>query len=255
MPAQQRLARLLLPALRERGPVVAAGGWLELLGPSGPGPGGLGGRLMRTPALPLVYERWWRPLLGRVAKGPLGPGMAEEARLMRALVGSRPGDTVLDLGCGPGNLTRRLAPDVGPDGLVIGLDASPTMLRRAVRDTPRERFPAIAYLRADAGALPLVDGSVDGVACFAALNLFPDPELALSEATRVLRPGGRIALLTSAAPALQIAGPAVRVGGRLGGVRVFGTEELAALLRERGFGAIRQRRFGVAQLVGARLAA
>ena len=78
-----------------------------------------------------VYERWWRPALGRVAKGVGGPGMADEKRIARLLMGLGPGDGVLDVACGPGNFTRDFARAVGDDGLVVGVDASRPMLERA----------------------------------------------------------------------------------------------------------------------------
>ena len=59
---------------------------------------------MLSGPVPRVYERWWRPALGRVAKGLLGPGMADERRIARLLLGLAPGDGVLDVACGTGNL-------------------------------------------------------------------------------------------------------------------------------------------------------
>src|SRR4051812_49374981 len=55
--------------------------------------------LMRTNAVSQVYERWWRPALGRIAKGVFGPGMADEHRIARLLLGLSPGDRVLDVAC------------------------------------------------------------------------------------------------------------------------------------------------------------
>ena len=80
--------------------------------------------LMVTRLVPAIYERYWRPALGRVFKGVTGPGMAEEIRIARLLLGLGEGDTVLDVACGPGNFTREFARTVGPQGLAVGIDAS-----------------------------------------------------------------------------------------------------------------------------------
>ena len=71
--------------------------------------------LMVTRLVPAIYERYWRPALGRVVKGVTGPGMAEEMRIARLLLGLGEGDTVLDVACGPGNFTREFARTVGDD--------------------------------------------------------------------------------------------------------------------------------------------
>jgi ubiquinone/menaquinone biosynthesis C-methylase UbiE len=120
--------------------------------------------------------------------------MGEERRMARALLEPPPGGAVLDLGCGTGAFTRDLAAAVGPDGLVVGLDASPTMLARAAAETSPGN---VAYMRADAGRLPFRPAAFDAVCCFAALHPFPDPSAALDEMARVLTSGGRLAVLAS----------------------------------------------------------
>src|SRR3712207_733090 len=152
---------------------------------------------MLSAAVPRVYERWWRPAWGRLAKGMLGPGMAEEHRIARLLLGLSTGDGVLDVGCGTGNFTREFARSVGPDGLAVGIDLSETMLSRAVEDTARAELEQAGYVRGDAEGLPFRDASFDAVCCFAALNLFADPIRAIDSMARVLTPGGRLALFTS----------------------------------------------------------
>jgi len=207
---------------------------------------------MLTGAVPEIYERWWRPALGRVAKGLVGPGMEEEHRIARLLLGARAGQVVLDLACGPGNFTRRLARTVGGDGLVVGLDTSPTMLARAVRDTaPAE---PVAYVRASATALSFGDASLDGACCFAALHLFDDPWAALDEMTRVLRPGGRIALLTSCRLRSSAGRTLDGFVGARAGMHMFERGEILAALDQRGFAERTQRVSGLAQFVGGRLA-
>ena len=110
-------------------------GYLDLLGDEDPTGGGPGQRLMVSRALPLIYERLWRPLGGRLLMGALGPDMAGERRIALEMLRIAPGDAVLDVACGPGNFTRAFAGAAG-DGLVVGLDASRTMLAQAARERP-----------------------------------------------------------------------------------------------------------------------
>lgn len=247
--ALERALALLADGLRERA-LDTSQGYVDLLGEEPPRSTGTTQDLMLTRAVPLVYERWWRPALGRIAKGLTGPSMAEEHRIARLLLALAPGDGVLDVACGPGNFTREFARVAGPAGLAVGIDASPTMLRRAVRDTPARD---VAYVRGDAVRLPFRDASFDAVCCFAALHLFDEPFVALDHMTRVLTPGGRIAILTScrtrSAPARALDG----LLGSRGGMRMFEQTEIVDALRERGFTQVRQRIGGLAQFVGARV--
>lgn len=249
MPTKTATERL--EALLEM-PAKTSGGYLDLLGAAsqaGP-PTGLTQRLMRTTLLPQVYERYWRPALGRALKGPLGPSMAGEARLATKLLALQPGDTALDVACGTGRFTRAFGAAVGPDGLAVGLDAARTMLDKAVAEGGPD---SVAYLRADAVHLPLKESTVDGVCCFAALHMFAEPETALDSFTRVLKPGGRIVLLTSARRGWQPARVAESIGGILSGQRMFDRGEIGAALRARGFTGITERYAGVTQIVAGRL--
>ena len=173
-------------------------GYLDLIGAAAPQSTGTVQDLMLTGAVPRIYERWWRPALGRVLKGVRGPGMADEHRIARTLLDLRPGDAVLDVACGTGNFTRGFARAVGPEGLAVGIDVSETMLSRAVSDTGSAGLAErTAYVRGNAQEMPFVDGVFDGVCCFAALHLFADPSRALDRMTAMLAPGGRIAIFTS----------------------------------------------------------
>jgi SAM-dependent methyltransferase len=252
-----RALPLLDPAVREAGgssfPDVTHG-YVDLLGAEAEAETtGPAGRLMVTRALPVVYERWWRPAWGRVLRGAMAGGMRDEHRIARLLLGLTPGDGVLDVACGPGNFTRDFARVTGEDGLAVGIDASTTMLERAVRDTPVREFPAAAYVRGNAVELPFRDQSFDAVCCFAALHFFDDPFRALDHMTRVLTPGGRIAILTSC----RLRTPPLRtVDGLLGarsGQRMFERDEITGALEQRGFKDVRQRIGGLAQFVGGRL--
>jgi SAM-dependent methyltransferase len=208
---------------------------------------------MRSPAVSRIYERWWRPVLGRVAKGVLGPGMAEEHRIARLLLALRPGDGVLDVACGPGNFSRDFARIVGDSGLVVGIDASEPMLRRAIAQSGPAGYDNLAFVRGDAVELPFRDRSFDVVCCFAALHLFPDPWKALDHMRRVLTPGGRIALFTSCRGRSPLVRSFEGVVGATSGMHMFEQDEVVDALQERGFHEVRQRLSGFTQFVGARL--
>jgi SAM-dependent methyltransferase len=201
---------------------------------------------MASHTLPLIYERIWRPLGGRLLMGASGPGMRGEHRIALEMLALSGVERVLDVGCGPGRFTRTFAGEVG-DGLVVGLDASRTMLARAAQET---EAPNVAYVRGDASALPFRDASFDAVCCFAALYLIEQPMRAIAEIARVLAPGGRVALLSSCnrgpLPAF-VTSPFVK---GLTGVRMFGRDELTSALRDRGL-SVERRVAGLAQFVAA----
>lgn len=104
-------------------------------------------------------------------------------------LGLPPGAVVVDLACGTGDL----AADLADRGLVpVGVDLSFGMLAAAARP--------FARVQADGSALPVPDASVDGLTCGFALRNFTDLGATFAEMARVVRPGGRIALLEVATP-------------------------------------------------------
>jgi len=153
-----------------------------------------------------------------------------------------PGGIALDVGCGPGTVTASLARAAGPDGLALGLDLSQAMLARAVR---AEVGPQIAFLRADAQQLPLRDETVDAVVSIAVLQLVPDPAAVLAEMARVLRAGGRLAVM------VPTAGRAARIWRMLPsiGAHLFGEDEIGDILEDHGFTSVRTNNFGTLQWV------
>lgn len=250
-----RRARELLTAeaaARAMEPNAEAAGYLDLLGGELASTGAVQD-LMTTRVVPAIYERYWRPALARALKGVTGPGMAEEVRIARLLLGLGPGDVVLDVACGPGNFTREFARAVGDSGLAVGIDASETMLARGVAELEAAGLANLALIRGDATQLPFQDGAFDGLCCFAALHLFVDPFAALDEMRRVLGPGGRIAIMTSVRRQLTLP-PLKPLIERTSGMRVFESDEVVTALQERGFENVRQRLAGMVQFVGGRLA-
>jgi SAM-dependent methyltransferase len=253
MTALERATALLLPehaAIAET-PAATAHGYLDLLGADLESTG-VTQDLMTTSLVPRIYERYWRPALAWAAKGFVGPGMDEEARIARLLMGLGEGDVALDVACGPGNFTRRFGAVVGPAGLAVGIDASETMLARGAAELRRADPGNVALVRGDATHLPFRDRSFDAVCCFAALHLFTDPFEALDEMSRVLGPGGRIAIMTSVRRRLTPSHvrPVIE---RASGMRLFEPDQIVGALGERGFESIHQRLAGMVQFVGGRL--
>jgi demethylmenaquinone methyltransferase / 2-methoxy-6-polyprenyl-1,4-benzoquinol methylase len=108
-------------------------------------------------------------------------------------LGLAPGATVLDLACGTGDLCRVLA---GAGYRAIGVDRSAGMLGSARTSAP--------LVRGDALRLPVPDGAVGGIVCGFALRNFASLEPFFAECARVLRPGGRVALLEVAQPSNRL---------------------------------------------------
>lgn len=115
----------------------------------------------------------------------------ESAGRLRALqvLDARPGMQILDLACGPGTLSRRLAAMVSPGGEIVGVDLAPGMIELA-RDL---EIPSASFEIMDIEQLEFEDGSFDAVVCGHGLQYAADLPRALREARRVLRPSGRLA--------------------------------------------------------------
>lgn len=106
------------------------------------------------------------------------------------------GDTVLDVGCGTGTEVRRLAERVGSTGRSVGVEPHPG-LRGVALDRRAEEGSEAEFVDGLAGALPFDDECVDAIRCERVLQHLADPQAALTDMARVLRPGGRLALVDS----------------------------------------------------------
>lgn len=111
-------------------------------------------------------------------------------RLVQHALGARPGERILDVGCGPGFYVAEILEQVGPEGSVVGVDQSPQMLGVATRRC--EPYPNVAFHQADATSLPVGDEDFDAALSVQVLEYVDDVTAALRELHRALRPGGRL---------------------------------------------------------------
>lgn len=210
-------------------------GFLDVLGESVPSETPtLAQAAMNSPLVAGVYERLWRPVAFYVASGvTTGTEQRRAADTLRLSNASR----LLDIACGPGNFTSKLAEQLPPDGLAVGLDISVPMLSRAVQDNSG---PRTCYVRGDAGTLPFDDETFDAVCCFGALYLMPEPYTVAREMVRVLRPGGRVAILTSYANRLPGIRQATQASAKVIGLRLFDRDVFVDLFSDAGLVGIEQ---------------
>jgi SAM-dependent methyltransferase len=106
----------------------------------------------------------------------------------------RPGETVVDLGCGGGLDVLLAAQKVGPTGKAIGIDMTEQMLDLARRNAAKAGLSNVEFHHATIDRLPLPDASADCVISNCVINLAPDKAAVFREVASVLRPGGRLAV-------------------------------------------------------------
>jgi len=129
---------------------------------------------------------------GAAARGQtLGPATEQ----MLDLAGVRSCHRVLDVGAGTGEQTLLAAQRVGPGGVVLATDISPSMLDRAREAAHAANLLNVQTRVMDAQHLELESGSFDAAIARLSLQFVPDPERALAEVRRVLKPGGRFAVM------------------------------------------------------------
>ncbi len=133
---------------------------------------------------------------GQLASIPAEANMGLSCGNPTALAGLKPGETVVDLGCGGGLDVFLAAAKVGPTGKAIGIDMTPEMLdlarRNAAQGSGGKPIANVEFYRATIDRLPLPDASVDCVISNCVINLAPDKRAVFGEIARVLKAGGRL---------------------------------------------------------------
>ena len=108
------------------------------------------------------------------------------------MLGELVGQRVLDVGCGTGVVTRDIARQVGPGGLVVGVDPTPVFVEIAERLRQEANLDGLHYQTGDGRALDFPDSSFDVVMAITVLSHLPARTQVLAELARVVRPGGRL---------------------------------------------------------------
>lgn len=130
------------------------------------------------------------------AQARLDHSLVEIGRRVLALADAQPGETVIDVGCGPGGTTAALANSVGSEGHVLGVDISQPLIDAALT----RRLSNATFVVADAGTYPFDAASADLVFSRFGVMFFADPVAAFTNLRRALRPSGRLAFVCWRAP-------------------------------------------------------
>lgn len=187
-------------------------------------------------------NQWWGPrgrmaqfhyptgFGGRVAGWIMGrrPSNVRRNRWAVQLLDVQPTDRVIEIGCGPGVAVAAIAARAS-QGLVVGVDRSQVMIRQASRrNRAAIKAGRVRLMHAPVERLAIGDGRFDAALAVNTVGMWPDPAARLREIARLLRPGGRIALVSQP-----------RCPGATAATSAAAAHELSGLLTEAGFAHLR----------------
>ncbi len=129
-----------------------------------------------------------------LAAVPEGANMGLGCGNPQAIAALRPGETVVDLGCGGGFDCFLAARRVGDRGRVIGVDMTPEMIHKARKNAEAGGILNVEFRLGEIEHLPVADGTADAIISNCVINLSPDKPQVFADAFRILRPGGRLAI-------------------------------------------------------------
>jgi SAM-dependent methyltransferase len=193
-----------------------------------------------------AYEDLWRVRSLGILTGEKFP-LAREFALLNEWLGVQAGQTVVDLGASTGLYARGLAgaaQRVTPTARLIAVDAAWEMLAEARRRARAEDRRGIVFVRVTAETLPFPDGSIDGIACGGSLNEMQTFDAPLREAARVVKPGGRMFVM-SLARAATARGRFVQGLASAAGIRFPARETFNRLVEKSGWQLARQQEHGI----------
>ena len=194
--------------------------------------------------LDLIKPQTQSSLMGyseeEISSVPAGAVMGLGCGNPQAIAALKPGEVVLDLGSGPGFDSFLAAGKVGDQGLVIGVDMTPDMIRLAQENAKTGGYENVEFRLGQIEDMPVDEDSVDVILSNCVINLSPDKPAVYREAYRVLKNGGRLAISDMVASAEMP--PEIKNDLALHSACVSGAllvTELKDILKEAGFKDIR----------------